>query len=116
MRTEMLKEVMPGLNSLFGTDYAGNPSEVTIKEDMVNHPPHYTVGGIEVIDFIEAKNAAKHTPVFANTGVRAETVAKTLKIADGVIAGSGMKFDGKTFNPVDPARVVEMVKAADKSR
>ena len=56
MRTEMLKEVMPGLNSLFGTDYAGNPSEVTIKEDMVNHPPHYTVGGIEVIDFIEAKD------------------------------------------------------------
>ena len=26
-----------------------------IKEDMVNHPPHYKVGGIEVIDFIEAK-------------------------------------------------------------
>lgn len=23
--------------------------------DMVNHPPHYTVGGIETIDFIEAK-------------------------------------------------------------
>jgi hypothetical protein len=23
--------------------------------DMVNHPPHYKVGGIEVIDFIEAK-------------------------------------------------------------
>lgn len=24
--------------------------------DMVNHPPHYTAGGIETIDFIEAKN------------------------------------------------------------
>jgi hypothetical protein len=58
MRTEMLKEVMPGLNSLFGTDYAGNPSEV--KEDMVNHPPHYTVGGIETIDFIEAKGLNYH--------------------------------------------------------
>lgn len=23
--------------------------------DMVNHPPHYTKGGIETIDFIEAK-------------------------------------------------------------
>ena len=56
MRKEMLKEVMPGLNALFGTDYAGTPSEVTIKEDMVNHPPHYTVGGIETIDFIEAKD------------------------------------------------------------
>ena len=25
-------------------------------EDNVNHPPHYTVGGIETIDFIEAKS------------------------------------------------------------
>lgn len=25
------------------------------KADMVNSPPHYTVGGIETIDFIEAK-------------------------------------------------------------
>lgn len=25
------------------------------KEDMVNHPSHYTTGGIETIDFIEAK-------------------------------------------------------------
>ena len=24
-------------------------------DDMVNHPPHYTAGGIETIDFIEAK-------------------------------------------------------------
>lgn len=24
--------------------------------DAVNHPPHYTAGGIETIDFIEAKN------------------------------------------------------------
>ena len=25
-------------------------------EDVVNHPPHYKVGGIETIDFIEAKS------------------------------------------------------------
>ena len=25
------------------------------KADMVNHPPHYKAGGIETIDFIEAK-------------------------------------------------------------
>lgn len=24
-------------------------------DDLVNHPPHYKVGGIETIDFIEAK-------------------------------------------------------------
>jgi hypothetical protein len=26
------------------------------KTDMVNHPPHYTVGGIETIDYMEAKS------------------------------------------------------------
>ena len=31
-----------------------------VKEDMVNHPPHYTVGGVETIDFIEAKGLNYH--------------------------------------------------------
>lgn len=34
------------------------PMPITMEEpkaDMVNRPPHYTVGGIEVIDFIKAK-------------------------------------------------------------
>ncbi len=26
-----------------------------LSEDMVNHPPHYTKGGIETIDYMEAK-------------------------------------------------------------
>ena len=30
------------------------------KQDMVNHPPHYTVGELEVIDFIEAKQLSYH--------------------------------------------------------
>jgi hypothetical protein len=72
MRKEMLKEVVPGLNALFGVEYnkySEKPSEVKdgdeelkainllfpkAKEE-VNHPPHYTVGGVETIDFIEAK-------------------------------------------------------------
>jgi len=29
--------------------------------DMVNHPPHYTAGGIETIDFIEAKSLGYNT-------------------------------------------------------
>jgi hypothetical protein len=30
------------------------------KEDLVNSPAHYTAGGIETIDFIEAKNLGYH--------------------------------------------------------
>lgn len=29
-------------------------------DDMVNHPPHYKTGGIETIDFIEAKQLDYH--------------------------------------------------------
>lgn len=29
--------------------------EPEVEVDMVNHPPHYTAGGIETIDFIQAK-------------------------------------------------------------
>jgi len=28
---------------------------ITMEDDLVNHPPHYKVGGIETIDFIESK-------------------------------------------------------------
>ena len=30
-----------------------------MKKDLVNHPPHYKIGGIETIDFIEAKGLHK---------------------------------------------------------
>ena len=29
---------------------------VPLPADLVNHPPHYTAGGIETLDFIEAKD------------------------------------------------------------
>ena len=37
---------------------SGVPYEVPV--DAVNHPPHYKVGGIETIDFIEAKGLDNH--------------------------------------------------------
>ena len=49
----------------------------------------------------EAKTAVPGTPVLANTGVKIETVRKTLSVADGVIVGTGLKQDGYTWNPVD---------------
>lgn len=33
---------------------AGSPTPITA--DMVNHPPHYTQGGMETIDIMEAKS------------------------------------------------------------
>ena len=64
----------------------------------------------------EAKRAVPATPVLANTGVRIETVARTLAVADGVIVGTGLKQDGYTWNPVDPDRVRRFMANAREAR
>ncbi len=53
----------------------------------------------------EIKQAVGDTPVFLNTGAKVENIAQFLKVADGVIVGSGLKVDGYTWNPVEPDRV-----------
>ncbi|MDQ2661068.1 MAG: BtpA/SgcQ family protein [Actinomycetota bacterium] len=58
------------------------------------------------------KEAARDTPVFVNTGVRAHNVADQLSVADGAIVGTYFKKDGVFENAVDPARVVELMSAA----
>lgn len=63
-----------------------------------------------------AQQGAPHVPVFANTGVRIETVADTLAVADGIIVGSGLKVDGGTWNPVDPDRVQRFMANARAAR
>jgi hypothetical protein len=54
-------------------------------EDIVNHPPHYKVGGIETIDFIEAKklnynlgNVIKYITRADYKGSRNEDLKKAL--------------------------------------
>jgi hypothetical protein len=58
----------PRKNKLIDLSKAGSPLNTpdpkmpnfTPKHDLVNHPAHYTDGGIEVIDFIEAKRLGYH--------------------------------------------------------
>ena len=37
-------------------DWVELPKDHVVGADLVNHPPHYKTGGIETIDFIEAKD------------------------------------------------------------
>ena len=64
----------------------------------------------------EAKAAVPGTPVLANTGVTADSVADVLAVADGVIVGTGLKADGITWNPVHPVRAAEFMTAARRAR
>ncbi len=55
-------------------------------------------------------------PVILNTGARVDNIREFLRVADGVIVGSGLKVDGYTWNPVDEARVHAFVAAANEVR
>jgi predicted TIM-barrel enzyme len=54
--------------------------------------------------------------VMANTGVKHDTVADVLAIADGCIVGSSLKFDGDTWNAIDPERAKEFMDNAKRAR
>jgi len=56
-----------------------------------------------------AKNAVLHTPVFANTGCKPNTIENLLTIADGAVVGTYFKFDGKFENLTDVNRVKEFM-------
>ena len=62
-------------------------------------------------DLVAAKEAAPNTPIIANTGVRADRAAEIMKVADGAIVGTSLKFDGITWNAVEPKRVRELMDA-----
>jgi hypothetical protein len=64
------------------------------KPDNVNHPPHYKVGGIEVIDFIESKkfnynlgNVIKYVSRADHKGNRLEDLKKARWYLDREIGG-----------------------------
>ena len=63
-------------------------------------------------DLEAVKAVLPGTPVMANTGVKHETVADVLKIADGCIVGSALKFDGDTWKAIDPERARDFVQRA----
>lgn len=72
-----------------------------------------TGSGVDVADLRAAKEAVgDEAAVIANTGVRPETVAEMLSIADACIVGTALKRGGSTWNEVDPERVERLVDAA----
>lgn len=58
----------------------------------------------EMADLKAVKAVLPDIPVMANTGVKHDTVADVLAIADGCIVGSSLKVDGDTWNAIDPER------------
>lgn len=58
----------------------------------------------QMSDLEAVKAVVPDVAVLANTGVKHNTVAEVLAVADGCIVGSSLKVDGDTWNPIDPDR------------
>jgi uncharacterized protein len=70
----------------------------------------------KMVDLEAVKTVLPDTPVLANTGVKHETVAEVLKVADGCIVGSSLKVDGDTWQAVDPDRAASFMDVVRKTR
>ncbi len=67
-------------------------------------------------DLEAVKSVLPDVPVLANTGVKHDTVAEVMRVADGCIVGSSLKLDGDTWNPVDPDRARDFMDRARAAR
>lgn len=67
-------------------------------------------------DLEAVKAVLPDTPVLANTGVKHETVADVLAVADGCIVGSALKAGGDTWKAVDADRAADFMAKARAAR
>ena len=67
-------------------------------------------------DLREAREAAGATPVLVGSGLTADNAAELLRSADGAIVGTALERDGRTSEPVEPARVTRIRKILDAIR
>jgi membrane complex biogenesis BtpA family protein len=70
----------------------------------------------KMADLEAVKKVLPDTPVLANTGVKHDTVAEVLRIADGCIVGSSLKINGNTWKAVDPQRAQDFMRRAREAR
>lgn len=67
-------------------------------------------------DLEAVKRVLPVTPVLANTGVKHDTIADVMAVADGCVVGSALKVAGDTWNPVDPERARDFMAKARAAR
>lgn len=104
--------------------YLGDRDIAEIAKTTVfnNQPDAICVSGItagyatDTAVLEKVKNAIPATAVFANTGCKAETIEKILKIADGAVVGTTFKKDGDFNNYIEKDRVSRFMDIVNKVR
>ena len=115
--------VLFNINAEFAAPLAPRPlREVTRSVAFSSVPDGICVSGamtgepVSASNLQIAKEAAGDVPIFINTGARRENIAELIGHADGVIVGSSLKVDGKTWNAVDRERVSAFMAALRGAR
>lgn len=62
-----------------------------------------------------ARDEMPATPLLVASGIEPLDLPIVAQLADGLIVGTSLKKGGRTANPVDPAKVRELVKAAKRA-
>ena len=75
-----------------------------------------TPGSAIDVNKVKEIKSVTDTPVLASNGVKPETVEDILSVTDGCIVGTGIKYDGQFYNPVDPERVKKLMEKAKEFR
>ncbi len=89
--------------------FSSNPDAICVSGPITGQPATASA-------LAEVSAVIKDTgiPVLVNTGFRASNARELLHYADGAIVGSSLKVDGVTWNRVDKARVVELMRVVDE--
>lgn len=91
------------------TVFSSIPDAILVSGQITGEAP-------EMSALSSVKAVLPNVPVIANTGVKPDTVADVLSIADGCIVGSSLKYDGDTWNAVDPERAAAFMAQAKAAR
>ena len=100
---KLLFNLVPEFTSALGSRTLADTARSTVTSSSADVlcVSGYMAGTPTPIDDLrKVKQTVTATPVFANTGVRHETVAQVLQVADGCVVGTCFKQDGKPENRV----------------
>lgn len=112
------------INAEFAAPIASRPvAEVAKSVAFSSSPDAICVSGpitgqpVDASGLADVAAAIRDTkiPVLVNTGFRATMAKDLLRHADGAIVGTSIKVDGVTWNPIDRARVKELMKAVSEA-
>ena len=85
--------------------FSSNPDAICVSGPITGQPANASA-----LAEVHAAIESTGIPVLVNTGFRASNAKALLQYADGAIVGSSLKVDGITWNRVEQARVVELMR------